>query len=99
MNVRTGRPCPTGTATWLLANTTGGERVRADLPPTWRTADKTGSGAYGSANDVAVTWTPDGNPPAIAVLTTKEAEGAKYENAPIAAAAEAAAEAMAEALT
>ncbi|MFC4856521.1 class A beta-lactamase [Actinophytocola glycyrrhizae] len=80
---------------WLLANTTGDERIRAGLPADWRTADKTGSGAYGSANDVAVTWTPDGTPIVIAVLTTKEVEGAEYDNAALAAAAGVAAEALA----
>jgi beta-lactamase class A len=79
---------------WLLANTTGGERIRAGVPKDWRTADKTGSGDYGSANDVAITWTPDGTPIVIAVLTTKEVEGAEYENAALADAAKVAAEAL-----
>jgi len=80
---------------WLLANTTGGERIRAGLPKDWKTADKTGSGDYGSANDVAITWTPDGTPVVIAVLTTREVEGAEYENAALAEAAKVAAEALA----
>ena len=80
---------------WLLANTTGGERIRAGLPKDWKTADKTGSGDYGSANDVAITWTPDGTPIVIAVLTTREVEGAEYENAALAEAAKVAAEALA----
>lgn len=81
--------------TWLLANTTGDERIRAGLPKGWKTADKTGSGDYGSANDVAVTWTPDGTPIVVAVLTTKEVEGAEYDNAALADAAKVAAEALA----
>ena len=46
--------------TWLLANTTGGTRLRAGLPPTWRIGDKTGTGAAatGTVNDVAIAW-PD----------------------------------------
>jgi beta-lactamase class A len=80
---------------WLLANTTGGERIRAGLPKDWKTADKTGSGDYGSANDVAITWTPDGTPIVIAVLTTREVEGAEYENAALADAAKVAAEVLA----
>lgn len=80
---------------WLLANTTGAERIRAGLPPDWKVADKTGSGDFGSANDVAITWTPDGTPIVIAVLTTKEVEGAEYDNAALAAAAKVAADALA----
>lgn len=80
---------------WLLANTTGAERIRAGLPSDWKVADKTGSGDYGSANDVAITWTPDGTPIVIAVLTTKEVEGAEYDNAALAAAAKVAADALA----
>ncbi|HEX6354778.1 class A beta-lactamase [Actinophytocola sp.] len=79
---------------WLLANRTGGERIRAGVPKDWKTADKTGSGYYGSANDVAITWTPDGTPLVIAIMTTKEVEGADYDSAPIAAAAEVAAESL-----
>ncbi|WP_328410205.1 class A beta-lactamase [Nocardia sp. NBC_00403] len=57
--------------TWLLASTTGATRIRAGLPAEWKTGDKTGTGDYGSANDVAVTW-PVGStaPIVIAVLTT-----------------------------
>lgn len=79
---------------WLLANKTGAERIRAGLPPDWKTADKTGSGDYGSANDVAITWTPDGTPLAIAILTTKDTKDADYDSKPIAAAAKIAAEAL-----
>jgi beta-lactamase class A len=79
---------------WLLANKTGDERIRAGLPPDWKTADKTGSGGYGSANDIAITWTPDGTPLVIAIMTTKEAADADYESPPIAAAAKVVAEAL-----
>lgn len=79
---------------WLLANTTGGERIRAGLPADWKTADKTGSGGYGSANDIAITWTPDGTPLAIAIMTTKETENAEYDSKPIAAATKIVAEAL-----
>jgi beta-lactamase class A len=79
---------------WLLASTTGADRIRAGVPTTWRTADKTGTGAYGSANDVAVTWTPDGTPLVMAILTTKAEQNAEYDNAAVAAAAEVAAEAL-----
>ncbi|WP_189060939.1 class A beta-lactamase [Longimycelium tulufanense] len=56
---------------WLLANTTSGARFRAGLPEDWKLGDKTGSGDYGTANDVGIAWTPEGTPVVLAVLTTK----------------------------
>jgi beta-lactamase class A len=44
---------------WLLGNTTGERRIRAAVRSTgWPVADKTGSGDYGTANDVAVVYSP-----------------------------------------
>ncbi|PZN93402.1 MAG: class A beta-lactamase [Alphaproteobacteria bacterium] len=43
---------------WLVANTTGGTRLRAGLPPGWKVGDKTGTGGHGSVNDIAIVW-PD----------------------------------------
>ncbi len=41
---------------WLRGNTTGDARIRAGVPKGWAVGDKTGSGDYGVANDVAVIW-------------------------------------------
>ncbi len=41
---------------WLVANTTGATRLRAGLPPGWRVGDKTGTGGFGTVNDVAIVW-------------------------------------------
>lgn len=43
---------------WLVANTTGDDRLRAGLPEGWRVGDKTGTGNGGISNDVAVVWPP-----------------------------------------
>lgn len=56
---------------WLLANTTGANRIKAGLPPEWRLGDKTGTGSYGTTNDVGITWPVGRGPIVIAVLTTK----------------------------
>ena len=37
---------------WLLATVTGDARIRAGLPSTWVTGDKTGTGYSGAAKDV-----------------------------------------------
>ena len=43
---------------WLIANTTGGTRLRAGLPKGWKVGDKTGTGrqASGTVNDIAIVW-------------------------------------------
>jgi beta-lactamase class A len=67
--------------TWLLANTTGGSRIRAGLPQGWITGDKTGSGRFAALNDVAITWTDNGTPIVISVLSDKTREDAKSDSA------------------
>jgi beta-lactamase class A len=49
-------------AGWLVANTTGGKRLRAGLPGGWRVGDKTGTGGHGATNDIAVAWPPGRGP-------------------------------------
>jgi beta-lactamase class A len=72
---------------WLVGNTTGDERIRAGLPAGWKVGDKTGTGSYGAANDVAVAWPPGAAPIALAVLTSRAAENATRDNALLAEAA------------
>lgn len=80
---------------WLLANTTGGEKLRAGLPSDWTVADKTGGGKYGTNHDVGITW-PPGHPPIVmAVLTTKREPDASPDNPLIAKTATLLAEALA----
>ncbi|MFE9605206.1 class A beta-lactamase [Streptomyces hokutonensis] len=75
------RPDRDRLTTWLLNNTTSAARFRAGLPATWTIADKTGSGDYGTANDVGVAWTEAGDPVVLAVLTTKPTlPDASYDN-------------------
>lgn len=47
---------------WLRACTTGLEKLRAGLPTDWVVGDKTGSGAQGESNDVAIIWPPQRAP-------------------------------------
>lgn len=56
---------------WLLGNTTSGNRFRAGLPAGWSLADKTGTGDYGTTNDVGIAWPPSRGPIVLAVLSTK----------------------------
>ncbi|MFK5688468.1 class A beta-lactamase [Ornithinimicrobium sp. LYQ92] len=61
---------------WLQGSTTGDELIRAGVPEGWSVGDKTGSGGYGTRNDIAVI-TPPGRPPIVlAVLSDKGHEDA-----------------------
>jgi len=62
---------------WLTANTTGGQYIRAGVPAGWKVADKTGSGDYGTRNDIAIVWPPQGAAPiVIAVLSHRDGKDA-----------------------
>jgi len=61
---------------WMRGNTTGDKRIRAGVPAGWQVADKTGSGAYGSVNDIGVAYPPGGAPLLIAVYYTREQKNA-----------------------
>nr|WP_258308337.1 class A beta-lactamase [Streptomyces sp. NWU339] len=65
---------------WLLANTTGGAKLRAGLPSDWTVADKTGGGMYGTNHDVGIAWPPGRSPLVMAVLTTKHEPDASPDN-------------------
>ncbi|MET9959897.1 class A beta-lactamase [Streptomyces sp. NPDC006326] len=72
---------------WLLANTTGGNRLRAGLPKEWSVAEKTGTGGYGTANDVGIAWPPGRGPITMAVLSTRHDSAAPADEPLIADAA------------
>ena len=52
--------------TWLRATSTGKDTLHAGLPAGWPIGDKTGSGAHGERNDVAIIWPPNRKPLLIA---------------------------------
>ena len=61
---------------WLQGNTTGNQSIRAGVPADWIVGDKTGSGAYGTMNDIAVLWPPSGKPLVVAIYLTHANERA-----------------------
>jgi beta-lactamase class A len=69
---------------WLLACQTGGAKLRAGLPVDWRIGDKTGGGAYGTNNDIAVLWPPGRAPLVVSVYLTETKAGFDAGNATIA---------------
>jgi beta-lactamase class A len=74
---------------WLKRNTTGDETIRAGAPDGWRIGDKTGTGGYGTRNDIAIAWPPGGAPIALAVLSRRDTKDAERDDALLAGAAEA----------
>lgn len=84
---------------WLVENTTGNALIRAGVPDDWVVGDKTGNGGYGTRNDIAVAWPPGGDPVVIAVLSSRDQEGADHDDQLIADAAEVVVNALAEAST
>lgn len=70
---------------WLVANQTGGAKLRAGLPGDWRVGDKTGGGDWGTTNDVAVIWPPGRKPVIVSVYLTGTKASFDDRNAAIAA--------------
>lgn len=68
----------------LVGNTTGDAYIRAGVPSGWRVGDKTGSGGYGTRNDIAVVWPPTGSPLVIAVQSDRGVPDAPSADALIA---------------
>ncbi|OZM79878.1 class A beta-lactamase [Pseudonocardia sp. MH-G8] len=66
---------------WLVGNTTGDARIRAGVPDGWRVGDKTGTGSYGTTNDVGVVWPPDRAPIVLVLLSSRTTEDADNEDA------------------
>ncbi|MGB8478419.1 MAG: class A beta-lactamase [Acidobacteriaceae bacterium] len=69
---------------WLVANTTGDQRLRAGVPKNWTVGDKTGSGDHGTANDVAILWPPSHAPMLAAVYLTGASVDSEAREATIA---------------
>ncbi|MBX4908229.1 MULTISPECIES: class A beta-lactamase [Rhizobium] len=78
-SVLTGASCDKLIA-WLVASTTGKERLRAGLPADWKVGDKTGTGQNGSLGDIAVIWPPDRGPIVAAVYIAEATVPAKELN-------------------
>ncbi|MCC7006232.1 MAG: class A beta-lactamase [Ottowia sp.] len=56
---------------WLRGNTTGAASIRAGVPIDWVVGNRTGTGDYGTTNDIAVIWPPHRPPIVVAIYTTQ----------------------------
>jgi beta-lactamase class A len=66
---------------WLLGNTTGGPYIRAGVPSGWKVGDKTGSGGYGTRNDIAIAWPTTAGPVVIAIESDRGSPDAPSDDA------------------
>jgi beta-lactamase class A len=70
---------------WLQHNETGGLMIRASVPKAWRIGDKTGRGANGATNDIAIIRPPDRAPILLAIYSLGSTASANDRSAVIAA--------------
>ncbi|MBF6205715.1 class A beta-lactamase [Streptomyces gardneri] len=63
------------------ATAAGAQRIRAGVPQGWKVADKTGTGDYGTLNDIAIVWPPDSAPLVVAIMSGKATRDAAYDQA------------------
>jgi beta-lactamase class A len=75
---------------WLVGNTTGGPYIRAGVPSGWKVGDKTGTGGYGTRNDIAIAWPTTGGPVVIVILSDRGSANVSSDDALIADATKAA---------
>ncbi len=56
---------------WMESSLSGLDRLRANLPPGWRAADKTGSNGEHTSNDIAIFWPAGSAPFAVTAYITQ----------------------------
>src|SRR5262249_55981417 len=69
---------------WLQRNETGGLMIRAGVPKTWHVGDKTGRGANGATNDIAIMHPPDRAPILLAIYSVGSTASANDRSTAIA---------------
>lgn len=69
---------------WMSNNKVTDTLIRAGLPKEWSVVDKSGSGGYGTRNDVAIITPPGRKPIILAIYTTHQGENAPIEDALVA---------------
>ncbi len=62
---------------WLIENTIGNARIYAGVINGWVVGDKTGTGAYGTTNDIAVIWPPKCKPIVLSIYYTQGFKSAR----------------------
>ena len=68
---------------WLKGNTTGNARIHAGVPEGRLAGDKTGTGSYGTINDIGIIWPPKSSPIIVAIYVTQNKKDAASQDAVI----------------
>jgi beta-lactamase class A len=69
---------------WLMKNETGTGMIRSGVPKDWRVGDKTGRGAKGTTNDIAILRPPDRSPVFLIIYSAGSSASADARDATIA---------------
>lgn len=69
---------------WLAKNQTGEGLIRASVPKDWQVGDKTGRGANGTTNDIAILRRPNRSPVILAIYSTGSSASSDARDAAIA---------------
>jgi beta-lactamase class A len=73
-------------SSWLHGTTTGTDRIPAGVAPNWQVGHKTGTGDYGTTNDVAILTPPNRAPLILALYFAQPRKNAKVDGGVLAAA-------------
>lgn len=68
---------------WMLASSTGPDRIKAGVPEGWRVAHKTGTGGYGPTNDIGILYPLTGSPVIVTVYYHATADTSGDQNAAV----------------
>lgn len=66
---------------WMIDATPGLGRIRAGIPKTWKAGDKTGTGANGAVNDLAILLPPGRKPILIAIYLSESTQSTEVLSA------------------
>lgn len=69
-------------AKWMSDNAITDDLIKAGVPQDWKVLDKSGAGInYGTRNDVAIIFPPNKKPIVVAIMTRRNEESARFDNA------------------
>ena len=69
-------------AKWMSDNAITDDLIKAGVPKDWKVLDKSGAGInYGTRNDVAIIFPPNKKPIVVAIMTRRNEENARFDNA------------------
>ena len=65
---------------WMVKSHTGSAKLRAGFPRDWKVGEKSGRGAHGTNNDIAIAWPPGRKPVLISAYLTESTAGLDERN-------------------